>query len=111
MKTEIGVALGLGVGALVASALKGQNKVTLYTIGVNPGPSTHVAALLVCDETKTAMWIQDPDTGDALRKMFNITDDRGWVTAEAFAAMGIAVVSPGWILWNKPGDAQSFYLP
>ena len=72
--TGIIVGLTAGGGALVGYFLGTSGKTTVEFISVTGNPKyNYNPEMLVVEETKRAVWIEDPNTSQMLKWLFNYT--------------------------------------
>jgi hypothetical protein len=95
-------ALGGGVIGYIAGV---WGKVTVSFVNVTGYPKGDTPEMLVIQETKRAIWIQDPDTSAMLKWLLNYTAPVASMRYEDFVRT-YTVVTPGKLLWNK--SAPSF---
>jgi len=92
-------------GGAIGYVLGTRGKVTVSFIYVIGHPKGYTPEMLVCEETRRAVWIEDPDTSNMLKYIFNYTVPVRSMRYEDFIAT-YEVITPGQLLWNK--TAPSF---
>ncbi|MFP3257139.1 MAG: hypothetical protein RXO36_05020 [Candidatus Nanopusillus acidilobi] len=105
-KTGIIAGLTAGGGALIGYLAGISGKTTVKFVIVTGHPKySYNPELLVVQETKRAFWIQDPNTSQILKWLFNYTAPDITMSYQKFVSI-YKVVEPGQLLWNK--QAPSF---
>ena len=102
--TGIVAGVSAGGGALVGYLIGTLGKITVQFIVVTDYPNGQ-PEMLAIEETKRAIWIQDPNTSQILKWLFNYTKSDIIMPYQEFKRK-YQVVEPGQLEWNQ--SAPSF---
>jgi len=106
VKTGVIAGLTAGGGMLMGYLAGISGKTTVEFISVTGNPKyNYNPEMLVVQETKAAIWIQDPNTSKILKWLFNYTAPDITMNYQEFISI-YEVAEPGQLLWNL--NAPSF---